>query len=93
MLDHKLREFLLYLAYGVLSRYQAPNYAFYRLAFTMDHLFRRSEIVTATGRLADLYRGNFLSEEQYLASVPAGRLVEAWTAMHGFDLVSAGAVT
>jgi hypothetical protein len=81
----KLRELFLYLSYRVFPGNRCP-FPLYRLCFTLDHLFARSELVVDAGELSTIYGTDMLSESEFAASRSKEPLLAAWRELHGLDL-------
>jgi hypothetical protein len=81
----KLKEYLLYLSYRVFCLRPYP-YALYSLAFALDQLFRRHELITDEAELGESYGKVFLPPSQLQGPEGRSRFLGAWKELHGFDL-------
>ena len=81
----KLKEYLLYLSYRVFALRPYP-YALYSLAFSLDQLFRRRELILDEDELGECYGKAFLPQSRLQSSEGRRRFLDAWRELHSFDL-------
>ena len=84
-LREKLQEYLLYVSYRIFCLRPYP-YWLYSLAFTLDQLFRRRELLLDTNEIADIYGKAFLPQSRLQGQDGRERFLDPWKQFHGFDL-------
>ncbi|MGA2775014.1 MAG: hypothetical protein ABSE81_03000 [Candidatus Omnitrophota bacterium] len=85
MLKQKYQEFLFYLFNRFLRQNPSP-YAIYRLCFTLDYLFKHSEIILDNNELAKIYGTEFIPESKFNSRADTPKLLLSLKNKHGFDL-------
>ena len=61
-------------------------YAFYRLCFTLDHLFKNNEIILDDRRLLEIYGAEFITGDKFDPKIHTLGFLSALKEKHDFDL-------
>jgi hypothetical protein len=61
-------------------------YVFYKLCFTLDHLFKNNEIILDDRRLSEIYGAEFITEDKFDPKIHTSGFLSALKQKHGFDI-------